>query len=80
MPTDVRALQFSTTPVRRHGDGSFEFKVIVFERFPISEATPPVVGTAEIFVKDDKVCSSLAEALRQIAAQLPPEIALMDRN
>lgn len=80
MPIDVRNLQFSTTPPFRHSDGSFKFEIVVFLASPIAGAPADIVATADIWTKTDQVGLALAEALKQVASQLPPEISLAGRN
>jgi len=50
--------------------------VVVLQPSPILGQPPDMVATADIQVKSDQVCRALAEALRHIADQLPPDIAL----
>jgi hypothetical protein len=76
MPIDVKSLQFTVAGPYRHSDGSFKFSVVVLHASPIIGQPPDLAGTAEVWVKTDNVCRAMGEALRSIANQLPPELAL----
>ena len=80
MPTSVSNLQFCLTggPYRM-GDGSFKFMVVVFQPSLVAGAPADIVATADIHVRNDKVCSALAGAIHQVAAQLPPELTVTGR-
>lgn len=74
MPIDTRQLQFTVDGPMRHGNGSFEFFVVVLNPSPVLGSPPDIVARAQVHVNSDKVCLALAEALKQIGEQLPPEI------
>lgn len=77
---DTRNLQFSVMGPYRHSDGSFQLELVVLNPSPILGQPADVVATAKIHVKTDQVCLALAEALRHVAQQLPPELTLESRN
>jgi hypothetical protein len=58
----------------RYGDGSFHFKIAVHEAATIAGDQSIWVADADIDVQDGHCALALAEALRQIADQLPPPI------
>lgn len=74
MPVDPRQLQFTVRGPMRHSNGSFEFTVYVINPSPVLGAPPEIVGEGHIWVNTDIIGHAMSEALRQIAAQLPPEI------
>ena len=73
---DIRKLGFAVQGPFRHSNGSFKFMVVILNPSAIMGGPPDVVGTADIHVDTNAVCLSLAEALRQISDQLPPDLAL----
>ena len=58
----------------RYGDGSFHFKIAIHETPRVAMAASTWVGEAIIDVADAQCAMALAEALRQIADQLPPPL------
>lgn len=78
MPLDISQLQFITSNPLRHGDGSFQFTLIIVNPSPILGQPADYVAKADVHVASDRVCMALAEALKHVAAQLPPEVSLVD--
>lgn len=78
MPLDTSQLQFIASNPLRHGDGSYQFTVVVLNPSPILGQPADFVAKADVHVASDRVCLALAEALRHIGEQLPPELSLAD--
>lgn len=62
----------------KHSDGAYAFKLLVLNTSPIQGGVSEPIAVADVWVKGDKSCFSLGEALKQVAGQLPPDLVGMD--
>ena len=69
-----RPLAFTVRGPVRYGDGSFHFRIAVHETPTLAGATSTWVAEATVDVDDAQCAMALAEALRQVAGQLPPPL------
>ena len=75
-----RPLFFNVRGPLRHGNGSFHFKVAVHEQPKISGQVPTMVAWCDVDADDVQCVVALAEALRQVASQLPPPLVTPDAD
>lgn len=81
MPINPSNLQWCLKGPYKMGDGSLKFDLVVFESSPIQGGVAEIRATASVHVDGAMVCRGLAEALRQVADQLPPDlITALERN
>lgn len=74
MPIDLNTLQFTVRGPLRHSNGQFEFTLYVINPSPVLGAPPDIVGEAHIWVANNNICFGMAQAVKQVAAQLPPDL------
>lgn len=77
---DPSKIGFSVIGPFRHSDGSFALKVFVLQQPSIVGGMPEVIGTADCHVRNNEICAAMAQALANVAQQLPPELIRPDEN
>jgi len=71
---DPSQWQFTVDTALKNGDGSWDFFVVVYEPSPVLGAPVVIRARAQCHVHSDRACAALAEAIHNVAGQIPPEI------
>ena len=75
--TDATRLMFRIKGPYKHGDGSMRFTMIVDETSPVVGGVSEIRAIAEVQIDDVTSLLALAEAMRQAASKMPPDLTVM---